>query len=251
MVILWLLCLVGLSHAATVCDGTCQTAQRASLEKFYDDLGGSGWSSQQGWNQNAEFCTWQGVRCCDSSSLLPDSSIPCPVQGAVAGLDLAGNSLVGPWPAAALSGLADSLVHLNLRSNQLSGSLPSSISDLEALSRLIIDENRFAGPLPDEIGQLDNLTQFSAASNAFSGSLPAGLSSLQQLQWLLLDSNRLTGSVNADLLQLPQLEVLNLQDNQLSGALPALSGIGELVGPCMRVNMALHKATTRQCGCFS
>jgi hypothetical protein len=241
MVILWLLCLVGLSHAATVCDSTCQAAQRASLERLYDDLGGSGWSSQQGWNQNEVYCTWQGVRCCDSSNLLPDSSIPCPVEGAVAGLDLAGNSLVGPWPAAALSGLAESLVHLNLRSNQLSGSLPSSISGLASLSRLLIDENRFTGPLPDEIGQLTNLTQFSAASNAFSGNLPAGLNNLQQLQWLLLDSNQLLGAVDAALLQLPQLEVLNLQDNQLSGALPALSGAGEHVRPCMRRGMNPHQ----------
>lgn len=240
-VILWLLCLVGLSHAATVCDSTCQAAQRASLEQLHDDLGGSGWTKQQGWNQNTQYCTWQGVRCCSSSNLLPGSSISCPVEGAVAGLDLAGNNLVGPWPAAALAGLAESLVHVNLRSNQLSGSLSSSIGDLTQLSRLLIDENRFTGALPDEVGQLNNLTQFSAGSNAFSGSVPTALSNLQQLQWLLLDSNQLIGAVDADLLQLPQLEVLNLQDNQLSGALPGLSGSGEHMGPCMRIGMGLHQ----------
>lgn len=227
MVIVLLLCLLGVSHAASVCDSTCQAAQQASLEQLYTDLGGPQWPKQQGWTQGASYCSWQGVRCCGSSNLMAGSSVPCPVEGAVAGLDLAGNSLSGAWPAAALSGLADSLVHLNMRSNQIAGGLPSSISDLTQLSRLYIDENRFTGPFPAALGQLSNLTEFSASSNGFSGSLPASLSNLDKLQWLLLDSNQLTGAVDADLLQLPQLEMLNLQNNQLSGALPPLSGVGK------------------------
>lgn len=237
MVFIWLLCLVGVSHAASVCDNTCQAAQQASLEQLYSGLGGPQWLRQQGWTQGASYCSWQGVRCCGSNNLMAGSSVPCPVEGAVAGLDLSGNNLSGAWPAAALSGLADSLVHLNMRSNQLAGDLPSSISDLTQLFRLYIGDNRFTGPLPAALGQLNNLTQFSASSNGFSGSLPASLSNLDKLQWLLLDSNRLTGAVDADLLQLPQLEVLNLQSNQLSGALPLLSSTGK------------QSALSRQCMC--
>lgn len=226
-ILLWLLCLVWVRHAAAVCGVSCQAAQKISLEQFYNDLDGPRWGKQQGWLQPGQpHCSWQGVRCCDSSNVLPGTSTPCPVAGGVAGLDLAGNNLTGPWPAAALSGLSDSLVQLNLRSNKLSGNLPSSISNLGALSKLNIDNNKLTGPLPASMGQLANLTQFSAAGNKLSGALPAGLSDAQQLQWLLLDSNQLTGSVDPALLQLPQLEVLNLQDNRLSGPLPDLNTPG-------------------------
>jgi len=231
MVIFWLLLLLGSSHAAAVCDSSCQASQRTSLEQLYSDLNGSQWPKQLGWMQPAQpHCSWWGVRCCNSSNVLPGSSTPCPVSGGVAVLELAGNNLTGQWPAAALDGLSDSLVHLNLRSNQLTGSLPGSISNLVSLSRLNIDNNKLSGSLPSELGQLGNLTQLSAAGNRFSGAIPAGFGGLQQLQWLLLDSNRLTGSIPAALLQLPQLEVLKLQDNQLSGSLPDLTTTGEFLG---------------------
>lgn len=227
MVILWLLCLVVVSHAAPACDTACQTAQRASLLRLYDDLGGPKWAKQQGWReQSAQYCAWQGVRCCGDTNLMAASSVACPVAGSVAGLDLPGNSLSGTWPAAALDGLKDTLVSLNLRSNQLIGPLPSSVSDLSVLYRLYIDNNKLSGPLPAELGSLSNLTQLSASGNGFSGPLPASLADLTQLQRLLLDGNQLSGGVSADVVQLPQLEVLNLQHNQLSGPLPEVSSAG-------------------------
>jgi hypothetical protein len=227
MVILWLLCLVVVSHAAPACDTACQSAQRASLLRLYDDLQGPKWAKQQGWReQSAQYCAWQGVRCCGDTNLMAGSSLACPVAGAVAGLELPGNGLGGPWPAAALDGLKDTLVSLNLRSNQLTGPLPSSVSDLSVLSRLYIDNNKLTGPLPAALGSMANLTQLSASGNSFSGPLPASLADLTQLQWLLLDSNQLSGGVSAGVVQLPQLEVLNLQQNQLSGPLPAVTSAG-------------------------
>lgn len=220
--------------AAAACDSTCQAAQQASLQQLYGALGGPEWSRQQGWATAApDYCTWQGVRCCSSNGLMARSTIPCPVTDAVAGLDLAGNKLAGPWPAAALSGLSESLVHLDVRGNQLTGSIPSSISGLASISRLYVDENSLTGPLPAALGQLGNLTEFSAAANRFSGGVPASLTDLQQLQWLLLDRNQLTGGVDAGLLQLPQLEVLDLQDNQLSGALPPIAVTGQQQQQCV------------------
>lgn len=226
----WVSCLLvsGLTHAAPPCDSTCQAAQRDALEQLYSDLGGPRWAQAQGWTDPAQpHCTWAGVRCCNSSTgLLPGTSLACPVAGGVAGLDLAANNATGPWPADALRGLADSLVLLNLRSNQLTGSIPSDIGDLTSLQRLYLDNNRLSGPLPDELGSLSNLTQFSAAANRLSGPLPASLASMPALQWLLLDGNRLSGSVDPALLQLPQLEVLNLQENKLEGQLPPLPDAG-------------------------
>lgn len=215
-------------HAAAVCDSSCLAAQKLSLQQLYSDLNGPQWSKQQGWAQaTAAYCSWDGVRCCSSDNVMQGSTLACPLEGAVAGLDLAANNLAGAWPTAALAGLAASLVHLNLRSNQLSGPLPNSIQDLTELQRLYIDNNKLSGQLPSSLGTMTNLTQLSAASNSFSGPLPASLSNLAQLQWLLLDSNKLTGGLDGTLLQLPQLQVLNLQDNQLSGPLPALTGSGE------------------------
>ena len=44
------------------------------------------------------------------------------------------------------------LVWLNLRSNNLSGSIPSELNNLTRLERLLLHNNRLSGPIPNLSG---------------------------------------------------------------------------------------------------
>jgi hypothetical protein len=236
----WLLLAAPAAWAAPgACDAACQAAQLAALRQLYGDLSGPTWARQTGWSEGgppaASACGWAGVKCCNGSSYVQGSSTPCPLPGGVAALELPANGLRGPWPGTALSSLSDSLVALDLRSNQLTGSIDGpGIGSMSALTTLLLDHNKLSGPLPGELGQLPALKQLSASGNSLSGPLPAALGGAQQLQWLLLERNQLTGALPPALLQLQQLQVLNLQRNRLSGQLPDVGAAGACVG-CARV----------------
>lgn len=215
---------------AAVCDTGCQAQQRSSLNDLYAATGGRGWRRQSGWDSGSlDHCSWVGVSCCGTDGI-PDASGPrsaaCPLPGGVAGLDLGLNNLTGAWPAAALAGLSSSLAYINLRGNSLQGRLPESISGLQQLSVLYIDDAGLSGALPAGLGQLANLTQLTAAGNGFSGALPSSLGQLQRLRRLTVSSNALTGAFPVSLLALPQLLQLDVSNNQLSGQLPATAPAG-------------------------
>jgi hypothetical protein len=221
-----------IAAAGAVCGPSCQDSQAVALQQLYADLDGARWARQAGWREPtsaAPLCTWDGVACCSDDGLVDGSaSMACPLPGGVAGLQLAGNRLSGSWPGDALAALGGSLVALNLRSNSLTGSLPTSIGDdLPALVSLDVGANALSGPLPASLGQLTNLTHLSAGGNALSGPLPASaLGCLQSLRWLLLEHNALSGPLPAGLLQLPSLAALSLAYNRLSGPLPNLAAAG-------------------------
>eukprot|EP00878_Enallax_costatus_P008469 GHUV01008853.1.p1 GENE.GHUV01008853.1~~GHUV01008853.1.p1 ORF type:complete len:316 (+),score=86.35 GHUV01008853.1:300-1247(+) len=211
------------------CDEICQQRQQEALVGLYSSLDGPNWLRNSGWTDTAEYCTWDGVECCQQTAA--SGGVVCGTPGAVAALDLSVNNATGTWPATGLTALAESLQYLSLRGNNIQGSLPDSIGALQRLSVLSIDDNNLTGSLPASLGQLQNLTQLTAAANRFSGAIPSSLSRLQQLQWLLLNDNQLTGHVPAELFALPQLELLALQDNMLQGTLPTAAVAQQSTAP--------------------
>ena len=119
---------------------------------------------------------------------------------------------------------------LNLSSNNLSGSIPSSISNLSGLLILQLQSNSLSGSIPSSLGDVDDLVLVQLDRNQLSGSIPSSLGNLTDLQHLTLDYNRLSGSIPLQLGNLADLRSLYLSDNRLSGAIPeALAGLTSLV----------------------
>ena len=87
--------------AVHVADATLATSERAALVDIYTSTNGQWWRSQLGWssysNASSDPCTWSGVT--------------CQSQG----------------------GNASHVAQLVLASNNLTGTLPSSISSLSAM----------------------------------------------------------------------------------------------------------------------
>ena len=85
---------------------------------------------------------------------------------------------------------------------------------------LYLHSNELIGSIPAELGQLQNLTYLILGGNYLAGTIPAELAQLEELTELHLDRNELTGSIPAALGQLKNLTYLNTRGTELRGTIP-------------------------------
>jgi len=102
---------------------------------------------------------------------------------------------------------------LGLGSNQLTGSIPSSLGNLVNLQSIGLGSNQLTGPIPAELGNLVNLQTIGLGSNQLTGPIPAELGNLVNLEWLGLGSNQLTGSIPSSLGNLVNLQSISFTGN--------------------------------------
>eukprot|EP00300_Choanocystis_sp_HF-7_P031367 c40649_g1_i1.p1 GENE.c40649_g1_i1~~c40649_g1_i1.p1 ORF type:complete len:204 (+),score=37.76 c40649_g1_i1:35-646(+) len=114
--------------------------------------------------------------------------------------------------------------NIDLRSSQLSGSIPSQVGMLSNLWEWDMSNNRIGGELPSQVGMLTNLQHWNLLSNSLSGSIPIQVGRLTALTYLILGNNSLSGSIPSQVGQLAALESLGLGDNRLSGSIPSQFG---------------------------
>ncbi|KAB2615413.1 LRR receptor-like serine/threonine-protein kinase [Pyrus ussuriensis x Pyrus communis] len=121
-------------------------------------------------------------------------------------------------------GNLSSLITLVLENNQLSGPIPTSIQNLQAL---YLKDNVLQGHIPHELCQLNNLALLDLGGNRLSGSIPSCLGNLSvALSSLWLGSNLLTSKIPSSFWQLKNMLHLNLSSNSLVG--PLSEDIGKL-----------------------
>src|SRR6266498_5007942 len=73
--------------------------------------------------------------------------------------------------------------------NNLTGSLPSSLSDLISLNHLELQKNQLIGSIPSSLGNLTNLGFIELADNQLSGGIPSSFGNLTNLGFLELTNN--------------------------------------------------------------
>ncbi|XP_030467119.2 probable inactive receptor kinase At4g23740 [Syzygium oleosum] len=170
-----------------------------------DFLGNVSLSRALNWNKDSSVCqSWTGVTCNND-------------QSRVIALQLPGVGISGPIPPNTLSRLS-ALQILKLRSNSISGSLPSDFSKLKNLTGLYLQSNNFSGPLPSDWSVWPNLTVVNLSNNKFNGSIPSSISNLTYLAALDLANNSLFGEIPD--FNLPNLQMLDLSNNDLAGRVP-------------------------------
>ncbi len=116
--------------------------------------------------------------------------------------------------------LINPLIALKAANNNISGSLPSTIGDLDSL-QISLGRNLISGSIPADIGDLSSIEYLALHRNDLSGSIPADIGDLTSLKYLLLYNNKLSGSIPADIGDLTSLKRLELHNNKLSGSVPA------------------------------
>ena len=123
------------------------------------------------------------------------------------------NAPIEEWHGVTTDG-AGRVTHLKLHSNDLAGTLPREIGDLDRMRELVLWNNEITGSVPHQIGDLTRLTDLWLSSNQFSGALPSRMSDLTRLKQLRLSGNRFTGCVPTGLRSVTDNDVasLNLSD---------------------------------------
>lgn len=65
------------------------------------------------------------------------------------------------------------LLNLDLSSNLLNGTIPSTLGNLSNLHSLDLSHNMLSGQIPPALGDLKNLTHFNVSYNSLSGPIPS------------------------------------------------------------------------------
>jgi hypothetical protein len=163
-----------------------------ALVSFYNSTGGPTWTTKNGWSSNAtncNVCTWTGVVC----------------------------------------NAAGRVSALNLGFNNLTGTIPSTITQLSFLTKINMYSNNFAtGPLPTFLNSLPLLEYVDLGDNNYTGTIPTTYGSVANLRTLYLDNNTLTGTLPSTLVNAP-IVTMWLNNNNLSGCIPS-----NYVGFCTR-----------------
>lgn len=110
-----------------------------------------------------------------------------------------------------------------LTSRNLSGTIPSSLSNLAELRALELDFN-YLEEFPTLVNQ-HNLNLLDLRGNYFGGSIPSSIGLLANLKVLRLAFNGLSGTIPDSLGLLKKLEILNLNGNNISGSLDVLTNL--------------------------
>ncbi|MDO5981448.1 leucine-rich repeat domain-containing protein [Flavivirga spongiicola] len=143
-------------------------------------------------------------------------------NGTVWVLDLKNNNLSGSIPTEI--GNLPNLVSLDLGTNNLIGSIPSQIGNLSNLSLLRLNNNQLTNSIPSEIGNLSSLSSLYLPFNNLSGPIPSTIGNLTNLTSLALMQNDLTGSIPFSIGNLTNLSSITLYSNQLTGSIPVELG---------------------------
>jgi hypothetical protein len=82
-----------------------------------------------------------------------------------------------------------------LQNNQLSGSIPPDLGNLNHLAYLILSNNQLNGSISPKLGNLTKVNALDLDNNQLRGSIPPHLGNLANLNYLHLSNNRLSGGI--------------------------------------------------------
>jgi hypothetical protein len=142
-------------------------------------------------------------------------------------LDLSFNNFTGLIPPCLL-GHNTSLEILNLRGNNLHGSLPQDISDKCALQIMDLNNNKLEGKMPMSLVNCHMLQVLDLGNNLIVDTYPEWLGVLPLLKVLVLKSNCFNGPIDYYGMNKQMhhffagLQVLDLSSNYFNGSIPTL-----------------------------
>ena len=138
-------------------------SNRQVLDSLYRVTGGESWTDTTNWLSDEPVSEWYGVETSDS--------------GEVVGLSLGSNNLTGSIPEVLAE--LDSLVTLDLGGNALGGKIPWSLRELRQLRRLLLNDNVLVGLLPGSMGHMASLRYLDVGDNKLAGVVPGEFSRLE------------------------------------------------------------------------
>ena len=144
-------------------------------------------------------------------------------QGRVLEISLRANNLTGSLPSNL--GDLDKLTTLDLYDNDITGPIPISIQDMDSLKFLQLTFNNLTGGIPPEIGGATNLEIIRLGDNTNLGKddlpLPIEIGNLSKLRDLTCFACGFSDTIPSEWSTLTNLTTLNFQSNDLEGPIPS------------------------------
>ncbi|KAK4594708.1 hypothetical protein RGQ29_018418 [Quercus rubra] len=136
-------------------------------------------------------------------------------------LDFSYNHLNNMIPPC-LGKFSDNLIDLNLQSNNLNGTVPTTFAKGCHLRSLKLNGNQLEGALPQSLVHCRNLEVLDFGNNKINGTFPCWLETLSKLCVLILRSNNFHGAIGNSKTKFlfPNLRIVDLSHNEFHGLLP-------------------------------
>ena len=188
-------------------NGTTICASREAFINCTNDSPALAGTNSKRWLSSVSECQWFGVS--------------CDQNGAVVQISLPNNLLKGslvPELAALLQ-----LTMLNLAGNSLQSTLPNMI--LQSIQHVNLQNNLLTGTIPESWYSWRDLQLLNLGNNTLTGMVNLTPGSWNQLQFLAFGQNNLTWPDSAILgYNFPLLQMLDASGNALHGSLPTSLG---------------------------
>mgnify|MGYP002854665042 CR=1 FL=1 len=161
------------------------TRQRAILNKLFDSLGGSSWTKKDGWKKDdVELKDWYGI------TMSGDR---------IVSISLSNNNLKGKIPAdlGATLAVTRSWVEADTRAEdeEATTRAEENVTILGDLEVLDLSHNQIEGTIPQEIGNLNVLRTFDVSYNELTGNLPESMVKMESLKTLAINNNNFSGNI--------------------------------------------------------
>ncbi|CAL5429328.1 unnamed protein product [Camellia sinensis] len=216
----WTLAIASLHFS--FCNGnstvSCIAKERQALMRFKDDLTDpSSWLSS--WSSNEDCCSWDGVVCDPSSGHVRELHL----QGLCT--DYSDSMCYDRIPklGECRSNETSRLRILILRENLLSGKIPGWMN-WQSIEVINLRNNNLKGSIPSPISFLINLISLQVRNNSLSGEFPPSLQNCTKLSTIDLDlaDNKLIGTIPWCILE-NEFAVTEGHEYQYSTILPLLT----------------------------
>ncbi|KAK1304378.1 hypothetical protein QJS10_CPB11g02356 [Acorus calamus] len=119
--------------------------------------------------------------------------------------------------------LPHQLFHLDLHSNQIYGSLSGFLKGqpFKFLESLDMSRNQITGEIPSLISEMSNLVMLDLSRNQIEGTIPDSVGQMGRLEWLDVSNNRLEKKIPESLIMIGgHLRHANFRGNRLCGQIP-------------------------------
>eukprot|EP00814_Leptocylindrus_danicus_P009572 CAMPEP_0116033984 /NCGR_PEP_ID=MMETSP0321-20121206/19320_1 /TAXON_ID=163516 /ORGANISM="Leptocylindrus danicus var. danicus, Strain B650" /LENGTH=731 /DNA_ID=CAMNT_0003510175 /DNA_START=560 /DNA_END=2752 /DNA_ORIENTATION=+ len=139
---------------------------------------------------------------------------------------------IAPWSNVICNLLEtpNTILYLNLKENNLSGTIPSEVALLTDLRGLELDSNHLTGTIPSEVGLLSSLQVLILDSNSLEGAIPSELGMLEKAWFVKLNENSFSGTFPDVLGDLSSLLYLYLNENEITGTIVCESVTSQVMG---------------------
>jgi Leucine-rich repeat (LRR) protein len=157
-------------------------------------------------------------------------------------LDLSNNSFFGTIPQCFIVLSGKALRRLNLKKNNLNGTIPDSFPDNCGLQVLALNTNQLKGGLPKSFANCSRLEVLDIGNNHIKDTFPFYLKNASLLRVLVLRSNKFYGHIthpepNATW---PMLQIIDVASNNFIGNLPI-----KLLSTLMAIVNCAHEAQSK------